>query len=164
MERNSPNLATFLSALLPGLGQLYKGDRAKGAATLLTSVGILAAILGASFGPVAVRSRMSTLLFEVAYLFVWIPAVLDAYDTGDATGRSLLAGESRWYVVLMLVTVGPMALPLLWHSRRFSRASKVIWSAVVVVAVLLGVLFVMLAGPILEEFLRQLLESLKAGR
>ena len=44
---------------------------------------------------------------------------------GEGGGQVLrsslaLAGDRAWYTVLMLLTVGPMALPLLWHSRRFS--------------------------------------------
>ena len=52
----SPRLAAALSALLPGLGQLYLGERAKGVAVLAAALGILAGTALALVGPTALRS------------------------------------------------------------------------------------------------------------
>jgi len=41
--------------------------------------------------------------------------------------------ESPWFVLAMLFLVlGPLALPLLWRSRRFTRPWKIVLSVIVI--------------------------------
>ena len=108
-----PVIAAALSLLLPGLGQLANRERAKGMAMLVM-------VAGMGVSALLAHSRTAAVLMGLLYLAVLIPSVLDAYQV--AAGRSSrFGGGSRGYVIVMLITVGPFALPLLWQSPRFSR-------------------------------------------
>ena len=43
----------------------------------------------------------------------------------------------RWFIYLMLGIAGPLALLWLWRSPHFSKRAKWIWTAAVVIGVLL---------------------------
>lgn len=152
MAKASDSVPVLLSLLLPGLGQIYRGEKLRGAVVLSISLAILTAILWSSRGPEAFRSWLSTLFLELVYVVVWIPAVIDSHDPGRSGTRSFVLARP-WYVVVMLITVGPLALPLLWHSSHFSRRHKLLWTAIVLLAVVGGLLFVTLLGPVLERSL-----------
>jgi len=99
----------------------------------------------------AARSVLTMLLLAIVYLFLLIPAVLDAYRAGQ--GRTaVIAGEKLWYVVMMLLAVGPLALPLLWQSQRFSRAAKLVWTGAVIIIALLAIYALVVVGPLVERF------------
>jgi TM2 domain-containing membrane protein YozV len=143
--------ATWLSLLLPGLGQLYVGRRAEGLVRLMTAVGIICAILLVTVGPAALRSWISVLILELAYLSLWIASLVDMSGPNVKTRNLLPAGENTWFIVMMLVMAGPMGLPLLWHSRQFSRSSKIVWTLVVISVLVMGILFVIFLGPQLDS-------------
>ena len=151
----SPALAAVLSLLLPGLGQLYTGERAKGIAVLCISLGTWLGMALSTFGPSTMRSLLTALMLAIVYLFVWIPAVIDAYR--DASGRPtrLLSGGSAWYVIVMLLVVGPMAIPLLWQSRAFSRGRKIGWTVFVIVVALVIIFSLLAIGPAVEGLLQE---------
>ncbi len=135
-------VSSLLSLLLPGLGQLYNGDRAKGIAMLCMTLGI-----GIS---VAIsHSLWSSILMGVLYVAVLIPAVQDAYHIACGNAPSF-AGERMWYVVWMLLCVGPFALPLLWQSRRFSTRGKIAWTVGVILIALVSILAVNAIGHLLD--------------
>jgi drug/metabolite transporter (DMT)-like permease len=157
----SPRVAAGLSALVPGLGQLYLGERPTGFAVLAAAVGILGGVLVAMTGPAPLRSWTTVALLVFVYPFLWVPAVRDAWRRGRGGPSPLLAGEQAWYVLFMLATVGPMALPLLWRSPRFSVRARRWWTAAVVAVALLGVAFTLWVGPIVERKLRELLEAVQ---
>jgi len=157
---SSPRLAAALSALLPGLGQLYLGERAKGVAVLAAALGILAGIALALVGPAALRSWATVAMLAVVYPFLWLPAVRDAYRGARGQSSPLLAGEQVWYVIFMLAIVGPMAVPLLWQSPRFSPRAKRLWTAAVILIALVGVAFAVWLGPILQRYLTEILDLL----
>lgn len=138
----SPWLAAVLSAILPGLGQVYNRDRAKGIAMLCMALGIGITIAIS-------HSVWSLILMGVLYVAVLIPAVHDAYQIARHRGPSL-AGEQLWYVVWMLLCVGPFALPLLWQSRRFSTRGKLLWTIAVILIALIGILAVNAIGRLLD--------------
>ena len=154
----SPRLAAALSAFLPGLGQLYLGERAKGLAVLAAALGVLAGVVLALGGPAALRSWATVAMLAVVYPFLWLPAVRDAYRAARGEPSPLLAGEQAWYVIFMLATVGPMALPLLWQSPRFSTRAKRWWTAAVVAVALAGVAFAVWLGPIVQRYLTEILD------
>lgn len=142
-----PVLACVLSALVPGLGQLYVGDRAKGVALLVMVIGIgLTVALS--------HSALTAILLGLVYLAVVIPAAMDAYKAASGSPGSS-SNDSMGYVIGMLVAVGPFALPLLWQSRRFSRTAKIVWTVAVIAIALLFVATVALLGPALEQLLQQ---------
>ena len=144
----SPWLAGLLSALAPGLGQLYNGDRAKGWSMLCIAAGLL--VTGAT-----TRSPLTLALLGLVYLLILVPAALDAIQTARG-GATTFSGDTTWYVVVMLLTVGPFALPLLWQSRRFSRGAKIGWTIAVVVMAIAFILALASMGPLVEQLLPSL--------
>ncbi len=155
MSQRSPILAAILSSLLPGLGQFYQGDRAKGIALLCISVGIAWGIGMALFGPSMFRSLLSVIMLGVVYVVVWVSAIVDAYQQTAGVARPLLSGDRAWYVIVLLITVGPMALPLLWQSPRFSKTAKIIWSLFVIIIALISIFLLTVMGPALERMLKR---------
>lgn len=152
MARRSPYIAAGLSLLAPGAGQLYSGDRPKGVALLCITAGLWASATFSLAGPAPARSDLTLLLLAVVYAFVLVPAVTDAYRMGE--GRTdEIAAEKLWYVVMMLLAVGPFALPLLWQSRRFSTAAKLAWTAAVTLIALLAIWALVAMGPAMERIL-----------
>lgn len=147
----SPWLAGLLSALAPGAGQLYNGERAKGWAMLCITAGLLLACA-------ATRSPLTLLLLGLVYLAVLVPAASDAARTagGQATP---LQSQKTWYVIVMLLVVGPFALPLLWQSPRLSRSAKIGWTIAVILMALLAVLALSSVGPMLEQLAPSLSSS-----
>ncbi len=143
----------LLSLLMPGLGQLYNGDRAKGTAVLCIALGTWLGILLSLLGPEGIRSPFTFLLLGMAYLFVWIPAVIDAHAVAAGNPGQLLSGGSAWYVIMMLLVVGPMAIPLLWQSQAFSRASKIGWTVFVTVVAIAIILSLLAIGPAMERLI-----------
>lgn len=157
-----PLTAAALSALAPGLGQWANGQRAKGLALLCLTLGLWAFMALAAWGPGAFRSQFSLLLLGATYLVVWIPAVREAFRGDPEASGSLLSGDRAWYIVLMVFTLGAMALPLVWHSRRLSARAKYFWSAVGVLNTLLAFVLAWVVGPSIERSLEEL-RSLGAG-
>ena len=161
MPTRSPGVAAVLSLLLPGLGQLYNQERPKGVALLCMTAGIAYGLVMATVGPAAFRSLVTAVLLAVVYLFVWPPAVVDAYQRAAGKPSTWLSGEKAWYVILMLLTVGPMAVPLLWQSPRFSRGGKIGWTIAVILLALLGIAMLLFIGPAVERSLQNLAPALQ---
>lgn len=152
MVGRSPYIAAGLSLVAPGAGQIYRGDRPKGIALLCITAGLWASAILTMAGAAAAGSVLTMLLLAVVYLFVLIPAVLDAYRAGGGQ-TAVIAGERPWYVVMMLLAAGPLALPLLWQSRRFSRTTKLAWTGAVIIIALLAIYALVALGPIVERLL-----------
>jgi hypothetical protein len=150
-----PWLAAALSFLAPGLGQLYNRETGKGIATLCIAVGTWIILFVSLAPPVRPGAWLSAAMLVVVYFFLWIPAVVDAYQEAAGRPNPWLSGRSGWYVILMLLVVGPMALPMLWQSPAFSRAAKGIWTAAVVLIAVLVLVMLAVIGPILEGIFRQ---------
>lgn len=137
-------VSAVLSLAVPGLGQLARGDRAKGVA-LLCMTGLLWVIMARS------PSELKRLLYGVVYLCILIPAVQDAARPLDDPHPAGL--DRPWYVVWMLLVLGPFALPLLWQSQRFSRRAKLCWTLGVILTSLLVIAAVEWLGPMMEQLL-----------
>lgn len=150
-----PVLSAALSALVPGLGQLANGKRAKGLALLCLTLGLWGFMALAAWGPQAFRSRFSLLILGATYLCVLIPAAREA-SRGDPDTASLLSGDRTWYVILMVFTLGAMALPLVWQSRRLSRRAKYAWSVVGALNTVLAFVAAWVMGPVVEQSLRDM--------
>jgi hypothetical protein len=117
------------------------------------SLGTAAAIALALIGPAGFRSKISAALLALVYLFILFPASIDAMRPAGRSSKTL-SGERMWYVVFMLLMVGPAALPLLWQSPRFSRKAKWGWT-IFVLFIFLSCLFLMLVVmPKLEQVMR----------
>ncbi len=148
-------IAAGLSCLLPGLGQLHNKEIAKGVALLCTAAGLLGGLLWSIIGPETSRSWLSALLLAALIPLVWLPAILDAHQRARGLPATFLSDTRRWYVVMMLLSVGPMAVPLLWQSPGFSRAAKVSWTIVVLSIALAAVALLLAAGPEMERWLKE---------
>jgi len=153
--RKKRSIALILSVLVPGLGQLYKGERAKGVSLLCITLGIWFWMVMATVGPTSFRSWVTLLVLGVSYLLIWFPAVSDVAQQGSGMAQSLIAGKTLWYVILMVLATGAMAVPLLWQSPRFSRRAKLAWSAVGILNTLLALLLLAVVGPRVEGLLEQ---------
>ncbi len=145
-----PALVAALSAVLPGLGQLANGERSKGLGVLSSALGVLGGVGLALWGPEGFRSWVTVVLLAAVYPFVWLPAVLDAWRGARGEPSALLSGERIWYVLVLLATIGPMALPVLWQSPRFATWLKWLLSVVVVGIAVLAVVVALWLGPWIE--------------
>jgi hypothetical protein len=129
--RQSPALALTLSALVPGLGQIYNRESKKGLVILGSSLSLGLLIYWISgFNKIAAA---------LALLLLWVSAAVDAYKVAKTAGQASEFYYRKSYVVTMLLLVGPLALPLLWQSPNFSSTARWLWTALVVGAALLFV-------------------------
>ena len=147
-------LAAALSCLAPGLGQLYNRETSKGIATLCITIGTWIILAWSLMPPARPGAWLSVVLLGVIYVFIWIPAIIDAYRRASGAPSPWLSGQSVWYIVVMLLTVGPMALPLLWQSPALSRTAKIIWTVTVILIALLVIGAIAVIGPMLENAYR----------
>ncbi|HEX9142658.1 MAG TPA: hypothetical protein VGA09_00205, partial [Candidatus Binatia bacterium] len=65
----------------------------------------------------------------------------------------------RPYVVVMLLLVGPLALPLLWQSPHFSRFARWAWTVIVAAAVIMFI-----ATPYFVDWLIKEAAEMKGAR
>ena len=143
----SPQLSFLFSFLIPGAGQLYIGERAKGWTLLCMDVGVVVSLIFSHTG-------MAWFMTGGIYLAIMIPAALDAFRTASGRPRTF-SGETRFYVIMMLFMVGPFALPLLWQSTRFSKKAKILWTLAVILIGLLAIATMMLSASFLDQFMKQ---------
>ena len=148
--------AILASAALPGLGQYLKGQRTQGIIMLCMTCGILGTIALAVAGPAALQSSITVWIMSLIYLFVWFPAVIDAAGKPGSAASQTLSGDRAWYVVMMLLTVGPMALPLLWTSPRFSRRAKRAWTTFVIIVFISAMYLTLVWIPKIEAMMRSM--------
>ena len=142
----NPRLAFLYSLLLPGTGQLYLGESAKGWVLLCMSAGV-ALSLSVS------HTAISCFLMGGVYLAVMIPAALDAFQTASGRPRTFTA-DTVPYVIVMLLMVGPFAIPLLWQSAKFSKTAKILWTVGIILIALLAIAVMTFAASFLEQLMR----------
>ncbi|MEI7750449.1 MAG: hypothetical protein WCJ71_00025 [Candidatus Omnitrophota bacterium] len=143
----NPHLAGIYSVLLPGLGQLYLGERAKGWTLVCMDAGVAVSLLLS-------HTAIACFVMGGIYFAVMIPAVMDAFQTASGRPRTFTA-DTVPYVIVMLLMVGPFAIPLLWQSRKFSTSWKIVWTLVVILIALLGIAILTFAASSLEQFMKQ---------
>ena len=141
-----PRLALFYSVMVPGLGQFYLGERAKGWTLLCMAAGV-----GLSL--IVSHTAVACFLMGGIYLAVMIPAALDAFRTASGHPRTFMS-DTVPYVILMLLMVGPFAIPLLWQSQKFSKPAKILWTLLVMTIALLAIVVMTFAASFLEQFMR----------
>ncbi|MBU9889475.1 MAG: hypothetical protein KTQ49_06375 [Candidatus Omnitrophica bacterium] len=140
----NPYRACFYSVLLPGLGQIYLGETAKGFTLLCMDAGILISVWFA-------HSWILWILMGLVYGAVLVPAAADAYQTAAGMPR-IFTGDSVPYVVVMLFMVGPFGIPLLWQSPRFSKRAKVVWTVLVVLLAFVAIALTAFAASKFDAF------------
>jgi len=127
--QTNPFIALILSAIVPGLGQIYNREAKKGWVILgsCVSLGLLTYWL----------ADLNKITVALALLLLWASAIVDAYKVAATSGQTSEFYFRKTYVVAMLLLVGPLALPLLWQSPNFSRTTRWLWTVIVVGAVLM---------------------------
>jgi len=110
-------------------------------------------VMGMLVGLLAFRSLLTTVLLGLVYLAVAIPAALDASQVARGLVRPG-QGQAAWSVILMLLAVGPFAIPLLWQSPWFSRTAKIGWTVAISVVAVLGIVATAALGPLLTQILQ----------
>ena len=155
MSAPNPLLAAGLSAVMPGLGQLYNGEDAKAAATLCSTFGIWAGLVWTTVGPDASRSWLSAVALLLVYPFLLLPAVLDAHRRASGIPEISSTDARRWHVVIMLLVIGPLAIPQLWQSQGFSRSAKILWTCMIGLISLIVILLMVAIGPGLEDWIER---------
>jgi TM2 domain-containing membrane protein YozV len=142
----NPFRACLFSILVPGLGQLYLGEKAKGWTLLSMTAGVAVSLIFS-------HTLVAWILMAGIYLAVMIPAALDAFQTTAGRPRTF-SGDTVPYVIVMLLMVGPFALPLLWQSPKFSKTAKIVWTLIVVLIAFLAIVTVMFTASFLNSFMK----------
>lgn len=140
----NPWAAFFLTLLFPGLGHLYVENRLSALAYALIAIGLW-------FSYFSTPSFLTRVAILLIFPFVVIPAARDAVAVAQGRKKVVTGEESRVYVVWMLCCAGPFALPLLWQNKKFSTATKVVWTLVVVSIAAVFLIFAASIGKGLEQ-------------
>lgn len=139
----------LLSILLPGLGQLYLGERANGLSLIAASLGMGLVLC---FDP----SWFTSIFIALAYLSLVYHAAKDAY-------RGTKNTESIEYILGLAVVCGPFSLPLLWQNGQIKTRGKIIWTTVILILTGLAIASMIYLDPIINEILDQYKTILPPG-
>ena len=142
-----PRFALLYSVIFPGLGQFYVGERAKGWTLLCMGAGVVVSLIVS-------HTAIACFLMGGIYLTIMIPAAVDAFQTASGRSQTFLS-DTVPYVILMLLLVGPFAVPLLWQSRKFSTSAKIAWTAPVILIAFLAIAVLTFAASFLDQFMKQ---------
>jgi hypothetical protein len=138
----------FLS-ILPGLSLVYVGKFKQALPLFIIDAGIILTVIFSG-------SYIMKILMAGIYLVTFFPPALESYQLVKY-GRNTINTEAQWYVIVLLLTTGFTALPLLWKSGNFSKKAKIAWTVAVPV---LAVLFFALLAKYwdnLDDYLKDLL-------
>lgn len=141
-----PRLALFYSIFFPGLGQVYLGERAKGWTLLCMTAGVWISLIIS-------HTMIACFFMGIIYLAVMIPAVLDVFQMASGQPRTF-SSDTPPYVILMLLLVGPFAIPLLWRSPRFSKRAKILWTLAVILIAFLAIAVTTFVASFLDQLLK----------
>jgi hypothetical protein len=117
----------MLSVLVPGSGQIVNQETKKGLVIFVSclGLGLLTYWL----------SGLNKVSIALALVLLWSSAIVDAYQVAKASGQPSDFYYRQPYVIVMLLLVGPLALPLLWKSPNFSRRARWTWTVIILAAV-----------------------------
>ncbi|MBD3263770.1 MAG: hypothetical protein GF375_01550 [Candidatus Omnitrophica bacterium] len=143
MRKKAPLLTILLSAL-PGFSHIYLGRIKKGLSLLVIDTGMVLTLIFAD-------SYIMTVIMVNIYFFTFLPACIETYQISKY-GKGRTVTESRWYVVVLLLSTGFSALPLLWQSSLFSRKAKIGWTVAVPVLAVIFFTFLIRYWSVIETF------------
>ena len=129
----------LLSVVLPGLGQLYLGERSNGLSLMAASFGMLVVLF-------VDPSWLTKIFVGLAYLSLVYHAAKDAYHGTKNT-------ESIQYILGLSVVIGPFCLPLLWQNKQISTNAKLAWSVVILILTGLAIASMIYLDPIVSRTL-----------
>jgi len=136
-------------SLIPGLSQIYVGERKKGLMLLVIDAGIFITIIFS-------KSYLMRLLMSGIFIVTFLPAAIESYQIAKY-GEKKLDTNSRWYVTILLLCTGFTALPLLWNSDKFTKKAKVAWTSAVPLLAFLFFGFLIKYWNLLEDSLKRTL-------
>lgn len=148
-EKKNAKLALILS-IVPGLPHLYLRRIKKAVSLLVIDAGLILALFLSD-------SYLIKIIIANIYLFTFLPALLESYSIARDK-KSRINTDSKWYVVILLLTTGFNALPLLWQNRAFSKKFKIIWTIIVPLLALLFAIGLFMYWNTLESLLANLFE------
>ncbi|MFP4472532.1 MAG: hypothetical protein ACLFPX_01505 [Candidatus Omnitrophota bacterium] len=143
----NPVLAIVLT-VVPGMGQVYVGRPRKAVGLLIITAGIILTLIFSD-------SYLMRLIMANIYLVTAVPAAAEAYQIAKY-GKNTIDTGARWYVILLLISTGFSAIPLLWQSGRFSRKVKIAWTVAVPVLAVIFFTTLIRYWQTLETALREL--------
>lgn len=121
-QNKKPFLALILS-LIPGLSHLYLGKIKKAVVLFIIDAGLVLSLIYSN-------SYLMKLIAINIYLFTFLPACLETYNMAKGK-ESWINTDSKLYTVILLLTTGFSALPLLWQNKELSKRFKIIWTIAV---------------------------------
>src|SRR3990172_2274473 len=118
-DRRSPFIALVLSALVPGLGQLYNKETGKGLVIIGSCLGLGLLIYS--------QSGLNRITFALALLLVWISAITEAYKSAQAFGPLDVDGDRQRcrvavYLNALFDELGPRATVTGMTRLQFYRS------------------------------------------
>ena len=134
--------AALFSVVLPGLGQLYLGERSNGLSLIAAALGMLLVLF---HDP----SWFTGVFVGSAYLSLVYHAAKDAYHSTKNT-------ESIQYIIGLAILIGPFCLPLLWQNSQIHRKAKFIWTIVILILAALAVASMVYLDPIVKRILARI--------
>lgn len=151
MKKRKSILLTFFLSFIPGLAQIYLGEKRKGFTLLIIDGGIFLTLILS-------KSYLIRLLMSGIYLAAFLPSAIESHQMAKGSKRKLDT-NSRWYVTMLILFTGFSALPLLWNSARFSKRAKIAWTIAVPVLAFLFFGFLIKYWDRLEDVLRKTLNG-----
>lgn len=110
--------------------------------------------VGVAVSLIASHTGFACFLMGGIYLAIMLPAAFDAFQTASGKPRTWTA-DTVPYVIVMLLMVGPFAIPLLWQSAKFSKTAKILGTALVILIALLAIVVMTFAASALEQFIKK---------
>jgi len=144
-------LLTVIFSLLPGLSQIYLGDKKKGFFLLLIDAGII-------FTLITSKSYLMRILMAGIFLVTFLPSAVESYQIAKY-GERKIDTSSRWYVTILLLCTGFTALPLLWSSEKFSKKAKINWTVAVPILAFLFFSFLIKYWDMLENGVKKIING-----
>lgn len=151
ISKSKNYLLCLVFSLIPGLSHLYLGLKTKALVLFLIDCGL--ALTFVLSGTILMK-----LLMVNIYILTFVPACLETYQLARY-GTSKVSTDSKWYTVVLLLTTGFSALPLLWQNKKVSRKFKVAWTIAVPALALCFFLFLISYYDKIELMLQNMLNA-----
>lgn len=87
---------------------------------------------------------------------------LDGFSRPTAPDSAIPWYYRTRFIVLALCTVGPFALPLLWFCPQASRATKFIWTTIILIATVILTFVLVIALSKFKEIMDQFYQQMNA--
>lgn len=104
MSKREPSLALTLSIILPGLGQVYNGDLAKGISLFVMAVIPPFLLIWLGFYAPEQLLFVFIVLGSLSWLFVYLLSIIDAWKRAKKIGKNyVLKPYNKFYIYLVII-------------------------------------------------------------